>query len=95
MRLFKRLKKKAVYFTCPNCGAGVKQGRTACPECGSDSETGWKADAGLEQEIFDDYDYHEALGDEFGKKNDGSLRKIVLGAAALLVIAAFLINFIF
>ncbi|MEM7205229.1 MAG: hypothetical protein AAF628_33550 [Planctomycetota bacterium] len=27
---------------CPNCGAAVRRGRLACPECGSDAETGWR-----------------------------------------------------
>lgn len=29
------------YFTCPNCGADVPIKAKACPECGSDQETGW------------------------------------------------------
>ncbi len=28
--------------TCPHCGATFRGGRPACPECGSDAETGWK-----------------------------------------------------
>lgn len=27
---------------CPECGAVFPHGRLACPECGSDAETGWK-----------------------------------------------------
>jgi len=29
------------YFSCPHCGAQVPSSATACPECGSDNETGW------------------------------------------------------
>ncbi len=29
------------YFTCPACGADVPIRAKACPECGSDKETGW------------------------------------------------------
>jgi hypothetical protein len=29
------------YFTCPICGADVPIKARACPECGSDKETGW------------------------------------------------------
>ena len=29
------------YFVCPHCGAQVDIDATACPECGSDDETGW------------------------------------------------------
>ncbi|NJK63905.1 MAG: hypothetical protein HC921_15570 [Synechococcaceae cyanobacterium SM2_3_1] len=28
-------------FRCPNCGANVPVKAKACPECGSDEETGW------------------------------------------------------
>lgn len=30
------------FATCPNCGESFPAGRLACPECGSDAETGWK-----------------------------------------------------
>jgi uncharacterized membrane protein YvbJ len=36
-------------FTCPHCGASVPPDATACPECGSDSQTGWS-----EQADYDD-----------------------------------------
>ncbi len=29
------------FFRCPNCGAEVPINAKACPECGSDEETGW------------------------------------------------------
>jgi hypothetical protein len=29
------------YFTCPNCGVDVPLKAPACPECGSDEQTGW------------------------------------------------------
>ncbi len=29
------------FFSCPNCGAAVPVNAKACPECGSDAETGW------------------------------------------------------
>lgn len=32
------------YFICPNCGAEVPDNALACPECGSDEETGWSAE---------------------------------------------------
>jgi hypothetical protein len=33
------------YFTCPHCGAQVPSDALACPECGSDKETGWSENA--------------------------------------------------
>lgn len=29
-------------FECPHCGEQVPAGRLACPECGSDQDTGWQ-----------------------------------------------------
>jgi hypothetical protein len=33
------------FFVCPNCYADVPWNAVACPECGSDEETGWAEDA--------------------------------------------------
>lgn len=43
---------------CPHCGAEVRDGARACPECGSDEQTGWSDQAqadrlGLPDESFD------------------------------------------
>ena len=35
----------ADYFICPHCEAEVPAGASACPECGSDDQTGWSANA--------------------------------------------------
>ena len=32
------------YFICSNCGAMVPSRALACPECGSDEQTGWSED---------------------------------------------------
>ncbi len=47
---------------CPHCGAEVPDTAKACPECGSDGETGWSAEAqtgglDLPDEEFDYDDY--------------------------------------
>lgn len=47
---------------CPNCGAAVPPGAKACPECGSDEQTGWSETAradnlGLPGESFDHGDF--------------------------------------
>jgi hypothetical protein len=47
---------------CPNCGAEVPPKSKACPECGSDENTGWSDDAhreslGLPEENFDYDDF--------------------------------------
>ncbi|HXR04943.1 MAG TPA: zinc ribbon domain-containing protein [Verrucomicrobiae bacterium] len=53
---------------CPNCGAEVPPDARACPECGSDEQTGWSEKAhadnlGLPDEEFD---YKEFVKEEFG-----------------------------
>ncbi len=55
---------------CPNCGAEVPPNARACPECGSDEQTGWSDEAnagalGLPDEEFDHDDFVER---EFGAK---------------------------
>ena len=53
---------------CPNCGAEIPRDAKACPECGSDEETGWSETAyashlGLPDE---DFDHDEFVKREFG-----------------------------
>ena len=64
------------YFLCPYCGAEVKKGRVACPECGSCEETGWSEDAteGYADGGWDggdDFDYDEFVQREFPESADG------------------------
>ncbi len=44
------------YFTCPHCGAQVPSSATACPECGSDNETGWSEAAAYDDLLLYDND---------------------------------------
>ena len=53
---------------CPNCGAEVPPKARACPECGSDEQTGWSEEAytgslDLPEEHFD---YDKYVTREFG-----------------------------
>lgn len=56
---------------CPNCGAEVPPNAKACPECGSDEETGWSEEAyagGLD--LPDDkFDYQDFVKREFEPKS--------------------------
>ena len=54
--------------TCPNCGAEVPRNAKACPECGSDEQTGWSEEThvdglDLPEEKFD---YDNFVEREFG-----------------------------
>ncbi len=55
---------------CPNCGAEVPRNARACPECGSDDQTGWSdeaANGGLD--LPDErFDYDDFVKREFGGK---------------------------
>jgi len=56
---------------CPNCGAEVPHNAKACPECGSDEQTGWSEEAhasglDLPEEQFD---YDGFVNREFGEKS--------------------------
>ena len=53
---------------CPHCGAELPQNAKACPECGSDENTGWSERAqsdglGLPDEEFE---YEDFVKREFG-----------------------------
>ncbi|HRT57260.1 MAG TPA: zinc ribbon domain-containing protein [Candidatus Paceibacterota bacterium] len=53
---------------CPNCGAAVPPGARACPECGSDEQTGWSDEArvgGLDLPD-EEFDYEDFAKREFG-----------------------------
>jgi uncharacterized membrane protein YvbJ len=55
---------------CPNCGSEVPRNARACPECGSDEQTGWSEEAkstdlGLPDE---DFNYDKFVEQEFGSK---------------------------
>src|SRR5215469_6177560 len=57
--------------TCPNCGANVPRNAKACPECGSDEETGWSEEAhvgGLDLPD-ENFDYGDFVKKEFGSKS--------------------------
>jgi hypothetical protein len=57
--------------TCPNCGAKVPPNAKACPECGSDEETGWSDEpqtSGLDLPE-ENFDYGDFLKKEFGGRS--------------------------
>jgi uncharacterized membrane protein YvbJ len=78
---------------CPNCGASVPPNAKACPECGSDEETGW-SDA-HEAEGLDlpdeNFDYNDFVKKEFGKSPVPHGIKWYWWVVALVLVAAFLL----
>ena len=55
-------------MTCPQCGAEVPPRARACPECGSDEQTGWSERAQAEGLDLPDeeFDYDDYVKREFG-----------------------------
>jgi hypothetical protein len=67
---------------CPHCGAAFPRGKLACPECGSDAETGWKTQSEI------DYESVELPETESASAHAGPIpRWLWLAAAIVLVIA--------
>lgn len=56
---------------CPNCGAEVPPNAKACPECGSDEQTGWseKAETSGLNLPDEQFDYDDFVKREFASKN--------------------------
>ncbi|MEB3229719.1 MAG: zinc ribbon domain-containing protein [Leptolyngbyaceae bacterium] len=76
------------YFTCPICGTDVPIKARACPECGSDDETGWSAAAQYTHLLPD-------RGDEGGYKRSAWRQYMipvaaVIGLSGVLMAAGFL-----
>ena len=81
---------------CPNCGAEVPRDAKACPECGSDEQTGWSEQAvasglGLPDDSFD---YDRFVREEFGERHAVpdrvGWRWWVVAALVLLILAGIL-----
>lgn len=56
---------------CPHCGAAVPPNAKACPECGSDEQTGWSDDAGTDGLDLPDpeFNYGDYVKKEFGSRS--------------------------
>jgi len=56
---------------CPNCGALVPLKARACPECGSDEQTGWSERSQAQRlDLPDD----EFVKEEFGEKRETRIK---------------------
>jgi hypothetical protein len=55
---------------CPHCGTEVPRNAKACPECGSDENTGWSENASIGGLNLPDesFDYESYVKEEFGGK---------------------------
>jgi hypothetical protein len=82
---------------CPHCGAEVPPNAKACPECGSDEQTGWSDRAHADRLGIpdDEFDYDEFIKEEFGEKKEGRAGPGAIGwlwwAVAVIILLAFLV----
>ena len=75
---------------CPVCGEDVPRCSLACPECGADHNSGWRADAesydGLDLP-GDDFNYDDFVQREFGSGLKPAGIKTIWWIAAIIVLA--------
>ena len=78
---------------CPNCGASVPRDAKACPECGSDEDTGWSDATATDGLNLPDenFDYNDFVKKEFGKRPVPHGVKWYWWVVAVILVAAFLL----
>ncbi|MCE9638285.1 MAG: hydrogenase maturation nickel metallochaperone HypA [Planctomycetes bacterium] len=54
---------------CPHCGESFPAGRKACPECGSDAQTGWQSGDEIDYQSLDIPDAYSH--DDYERDLDG------------------------
>ena len=81
---------------CGHCGAEVPAGSLACPDCGSDAETGWADEAARNEAAFGaftDEDYEDVVRDIEGGPDHSPRRWIVL-AIAVATLTLFVLTYV-
>ena len=73
---------------CPVCGEDVPRGSLACPECGADHNSGWRADSMDGLDLPDaDFDYDEFVRREFSPGIKPPGMKLVWWITAIVLLA--------
>jgi hypothetical protein len=82
---------------CPHCGAEVPRNARACPDCGSDEQTGWSEQAANDHLGLpdDSFDYERFVREEFGEEKGPRTRDPrghwIAVAVVILLLAGFLL----
>ena len=78
---------------CPVCGEDVPRGALACPECGADHNSGWRADAaGYDGvDLPEEFDYEEFTRKEFGSSPKPAGVRTIWWLTAIAVLALILL----
>jgi hypothetical protein len=75
---------------CPVCGEDVPRTSLACPECGADHNSGWRADADIHDGLDlpeSDFNYDEFVRREFGSTVKPPGIKMIWWITAIIVLA--------
>lgn len=78
-------------FICPACGTEVPAGAKACPECGSDEETGWSENTvydGTGIEEPEEFHYEDWKRRELGRGKRRSRSQWMWWVVAVVILAA-------
>jgi hypothetical protein len=74
---------------CPQCGAWVPPDARACPECGSDEQTGWHDRAQAQRLDLppdpDEFDYDSFVAQEMGTQPTRKLHPVWAITAVILL----------
>ena len=82
---------------CSYCGAEIPAKALACPECGSDEETGWADDRKLNEAAFGaftDEDYEDVIAGLPGADSPPTARRPWVVIAVLITLFAFVVIFV-
>ncbi len=81
---------------CPHCGAEIPPNAKACPECGSDEQTGWAEEAhtGALDLPDQEFDYDDFVKREFGSSPKPAGIKPVWWIAAIILAVAFAVMYL-
>lgn len=80
---------------CCYCGETISYNASACPECGSDEQTGWSKNTYLDGiDVGDEIDYKEIRAKEFdeSKKRPLPLWQMITGLLMILLFLGLLIR---
>jgi hypothetical protein len=83
---------------CPVCGEDVPRRSLACPGCGADHNSGWRADADIHDGLDlpgKDFDYDDFVRREFGSSVKPPGIKTIWWITAIIVLALSIALYIF
>ena len=85
----KKLPRAETPEICPVCGEDVPSRALACPECGADHNSGWRAGADTDDALgwdADEFDHDQFVRNEFGKSVKPPGIKVLWWVTALLLV---------